>query len=57
MDTALARGPHDQWPTISEQIYTAAQKVFLNGDSAADALKAANDVIAPILESDPLPEQ
>lgn len=57
MDTALARGPHDQWPTISEQIYTAAQKVFLNGDSAADALKAANDVITPILESDPLPEQ
>ena len=57
MNYALARGPHAEWPTISEQIYTAAQKVFLSGDSAADALAAANDVIAPILAADPLPEQ
>ena len=57
MNYALARGPHAEWPTISEQIYTAAQKVFLNGESAADALAAANEVIAPILEENPLPEQ
>ena len=57
MNYALARGPHAEWPTISEQIYTAAQKVFLNGESAADALAAANEVIAPILEVNPLPEQ
>ena len=57
MNYALARGPHAEWPTISEQIYTAAQKVFLNGEAAADALAAANEVIAPILEANPLPEQ
>ncbi len=57
MNYALARGPHAQWPTISEQIYTAAQKVMLQGTSAADALSAAADVINPILEEDPLPEQ
>ena len=57
MNYALARGPHAEWPTISEQIYTAAQKVFLNGEAAADALVAASEVIAPILEANPLPEQ
>ena len=57
MNYALARGPHAEWPSISEQIYTAAQKVFLNGEAAADALAAANEVIAPILEANPLPEQ
>ena len=57
MNYALARGPHAEWPTISEQIYTAAQKVFLNGEAAADALAAANEVIALILEANPLPEQ
>ena len=57
MNYALARGPHAEWPTISEQIYTAAQKVFLNGEAAADARAAASEVIAPILEENPLPEQ
>lgn len=57
MNYALARGPHAQWPTISEQLYTAAQKVLLQGTLASDALKEAADVINPIIEADPLPEQ
>lgn len=57
MNYALARGPHAQWPTISEQLYTAAQKVFLQGTSASDALASAWTVIGPILQENPLPKQ
>jgi len=57
MNYALARGPHAKWPTISESIYTAAQKTLLQGTSAADSLKGASDVINPILKESPLPEQ
>ena len=57
MNYALARGPHSQWPTISEQIYIAAQKVMLDGAAAEDALAEAQTVIDPILAEEPLPEQ
>jgi len=57
MQYALARGPHSQWPSISEQIYTAAQKVMLDQVPAADALKEAQAAIDPILADEPLPEQ
>lgn len=57
MNYAMARGPHAEWPTISQAIYTAAQSVFVNGTSAADALATANETIAPILAESPLPEQ
>ena len=29
MDFAVARGPHESWPTISEAIYTAEQSAIL----------------------------
>ena len=57
MNYAMARGPHAEWPTISQAIYTAAQSVIVNGESAEDALQTANETIAPILEESPLPEQ
>lgn len=55
MDYATARGPHAEWPTISEAIYTAAQSVFVDGTSASDALATAAGTIDPILEENPLP--
>ncbi len=55
MNYALARGPHAEWPTISEAIYTAAQSVFVDGADAADALATAMETIAPIVEETPLP--
>lgn len=55
MQYAQARGPHPEWPTISEAVYTAAQSVFVDGTSPADALAAANETIAPIVAATPLP--
>jgi len=55
MNYAQARGPHPEWPTISEAIYTAAQSVFVDGTPAADALATAAEKIAPIVEATPLP--
>lgn len=51
---AVARGPHESWPTISQAIYTMAQDVLLNGADPAAALKSAADVIDPILEETPI---
>ena len=56
MNYARARGPHAQWPTLSEALYTATQQAMLEEKSVEDALKEANDKIAPILAEDPLPE-
>lgn len=53
---AVARGPHESWPTISQSIYTMAQDVFLNGADPAASLKTAADVINPILEETPILE-
>ena len=55
MNYAQARGPHAEWPTISEAIYTATQSVFLNGVEPADALATAMETIAPIVAENPLP--
>lgn len=55
MNYAQARGPHAEWPTISEAIYTAAQSVFVDGTAPADALAAAAEKIAPIVAENPLP--
>ena len=55
MNFAQARGPHPEWPTISEAIYTACQSVFVDNVAPADALAKANDVIAPIVAETPLP--
>ncbi len=55
MNYAQARGPHAEWPSISEAIYTAAQSVFVDGTAPADALAAAMEKITPIVEETPLP--
>ncbi len=55
MNFAQARGPHAEWPTISEAVYTASQSVFVDGTAPADALAAAMEKITPIVEETPLP--
>lgn len=55
MNYAQARGPHAEWPTISEAIYTATQSVFLNGVDPAEALAIAMQTIKPITDANPLP--
>lgn len=56
LECAVARGPHESWPTISQSIYTMAQDVFLNGADPAASLKTAADAINPILEETPILE-
>lgn len=56
MNYARARGPHAQWPTLSEAFYTATQQSMLGEKSVEDALKQAADTIDPIVKEDPLPE-
>lgn len=55
MNYAQARGPHPEWPTISEAVYTAAQSVFVDGTDPADALAKAMETITPIVTETPLP--
>lgn len=56
MNYADARGPHAEWSTISEAIYSATQSVFVDGADPAEALAGAMETITPILEETPLPE-
>ena len=55
MNYAYARGPHAEWPSISEAIYSATQSVFVDGVAPADALAKAMETISPIVEETPLP--
>lgn len=55
MNYAQARGPHPEWPTISEAVYTAAQSVFVDGTDPKDALSKAMETIDPIVKETPLP--
>ena len=55
MEFAVARGPHESWPTISEAIYTAEQAVLLGEKDAATAVADAAAVIDPIVAEVPLP--
>jgi len=57
MEYAVARGPHESWPTISEAIYTAVQGAAIGEKTAADAMAEGAAVVDPILEETPLPEQ
>ena len=57
MNYAQARGPHAEWPSISEAVYTATQSVIVDGTSAKDALETAAAKINPIVEETPLPER
>lgn len=54
METAVARGPHAEWPTISKAIYTAVQGAILGDKTAADAMKEAAAVVDPILVETPI---
>ena len=56
MNYARPRGPHAQWPTLSEALYNATQQAMLGDQSVEDALSGAAAVIDPILAEDPLPE-
>ena len=55
MEFAVPRGPHPQWPTISEALYTAEQAVLLGEKDAATAAADAAAVIDPLLAETPLP--
>lgn len=57
MDFAVARGPHESWPTISEAIYKAEQAALLGEKEPEAALKEAAQVINPILEETPITAQ
>lgn len=57
MDFAVARGPHESWPTISEAIYTAEQAAILGEKDPATALADAAAVIDPILAETPIAAQ
>lgn len=54
MNYAVARGPHPEWPTISEAIYTAEQSVLIGESDAETAMKGAAEKVAPILEANPI---
>ncbi len=42
MEFAVARGPHESWPTISEALYKAEQAALLGDKDPAEALKEAD---------------
>ncbi|MDD2973194.1 MAG: ABC transporter substrate-binding protein [Lachnospiraceae bacterium] len=54
MNYAVARGPHESWPTISEAIYTAEQAALLGEKTGEAAMKDASLVVNPILEEVPI---
>lgn len=55
MNFAVARGPHAQWPTISEAIWTAEQAAILQQSTPEAAAQSAAATIDPILAENPLP--
>ena len=55
MNYAQARGPHAEWPTIGEAVFTACQSVFVDNADPAAALATAMETIAPIVAENPLP--
>lgn len=54
MDYSVARGPHPEWPTISEAVYRNEQAALLGEKDPKEAIKAAAEVIDPILEKEPI---
>lgn len=56
MNYAVARGPHSEWPVISEAIYTAVQASIIGEKTPEIALKDAAAVVSPILEASPIAE-
>ena len=49
LNTAVARGPHASWPSISEALYTMLQEVVIGTQTPADACAAAQAKIDVIL--------
>ncbi len=49
LNTAVARGPHPSWPSISEALYTMLQEVVIGTKTPADACAAAQAKIDAIL--------
>lgn len=56
MNYAVARGPHESWPTISEALYTAEQSVILGEKTGEEAMAEAAAVVDPILAEVPIAE-
>jgi multiple sugar transport system substrate-binding protein len=54
MNYAVARGPHPEWPTISEALYTAEQSVLIGEKDAKTAMTEAAEKVAPILAASPI---
>ncbi len=54
MNYAVARGPHESWPTISEAVFTAEQGALLGELSGTEAMEKAAGVVDPILEEVPI---
>ncbi len=51
---AVARGPHAEWPTISEAVYTAMQASFIGEKTPEQASKDAAAVVDPIVAKNPI---
>ncbi|MBQ8074480.1 MAG: ABC transporter substrate-binding protein [Oscillospiraceae bacterium] len=49
LNTAVARGPHPSWPSISEALYTMLQEVVIGTKTPADACAATQAKIDAIL--------
>ncbi len=56
MNYAVARGPHEEWPTISEAIYSAVQAALIGEKTPEEAMLEAANKVDPILEKTPIPE-
>lgn len=54
MPFAVARGPHESWPKISEALYTAVQATLLGEKDPETAAKDAAATIKPILDEQPI---
>ena len=57
MEFAVARGPHESWPSISEALYKAEQATILGEKDPETAAKDAAAAIKPILDEKPILSQ
>ncbi|SCP98385.1 ABC transporter substrate-binding protein [Anaerobium acetethylicum] len=48
MNYTVARGPHAEWPTISEAVYTAYQAAYIGDKTPQEALDEAAEKIASV---------
>jgi multiple sugar transport system substrate-binding protein len=54
MNYAVARGPHEEWPTISEAVYTAVQASIIGEKTPEQAMKDAAAIVDPIIAANPI---